>query len=221
MSHIHLIHHSFSSLPAEVSLHFLFLQTRSHFHATYYFIHNRCAVSLSDASVWRNYTTEAELIKTTIYNYFLTRQKVSLNEESPTATTAYSIELRWNLDTRKSVATDWSQSLNHKDDSGKRPPMYVDSRNTDAMPAWNNINPKTLVNKHTQVMSISQVSLVQTADNWFRDVIGHMQICTLNQTHLYPTTQFFTGWMPFLPPKQQCQSTESSLNHNLLYMYTL
>jgi len=27
---------------------------------------------------------------------------------------------------------------------------------------------------------------------------------------LHPTTQFFTGWMPFLPPNQQCQSTEGS-----------
>jgi len=25
-----------------------------------------------------------------------------------------------------------------------------------------------------------------------------------------PTTQFFTGWMPFLPPKQQRQSTEGN-----------
>jgi len=24
----------------------------------------------------------------------------------------------------------------------------------------------------------------------------------------HPTTQFFTGWMPFLPPNQQCQSSE-------------
>jgi len=26
----------------------------------------------------------------------------------------------------------------------------------------------------------------------------------------HPTTQFFTGWMPFLPPNQQHQSTEGS-----------
>jgi len=25
----------------------------------------------------------------------------------------------------------------------------------------------------------------------------------------YPTTQFFTGWMPFLPPIQQRQSTDT------------
>ena len=51
------------------------------------------------------------------------------------ATTAYSIELRWNLDTRKSVASDSSQSENHVDDSGKRPPMNVDTRKTAAMPS--------------------------------------------------------------------------------------
>ena len=28
------------------------------------------------------------------------------------------------------------------------------------------------------------------------------------QPDQHPTTQFFTGWMPFLPPNQQCQSTE-------------
>jgi len=28
------------------------------------------------------------------------------------------------------------------------------------------------------------------------------------QPHQHPTTLFFTGRMPFLPPNQQCQSTE-------------
>jgi len=30
----------------------------------------------------------------------------------------------------------------------------------------------------------------------------------------YPTTQFFTGRMPFLPPNQQRQSTEGSEKNN-------
>jgi len=30
-------------------------------------------------------------------------------------------------------------------------------------------------------------------------------------TRQHPTTQFFTGWMPFLPPNQQHQSTEGNL----------
>jgi len=37
----------FSSLLAEVPPHFLFLQARSHFHATYFFIHDSCTISLS------------------------------------------------------------------------------------------------------------------------------------------------------------------------------
>ena len=39
----------------------------------------------------------------------------------------------------------------------------------------------------------------------------HMQVCTSLQTDnhaKHPTTQFFTGRMPFLPPNQQRQSTE-------------
>ena len=31
------------------------------------------------------------------------------------------------------------------------------------------------------------------------------------QSHQHPNTQFSTGWMPFLPPNQQCQSTEGIL----------
>jgi len=39
------------------------------------------------------------------------------------------------------------------------------------------------------------------------------------QPRQYPTTQFFTGWMPFLPPKQQHQSTESkSYSSNLFQL---
>jgi len=35
---------------------------------------------------------------------------------------------------------------------------------------------------------------------WQWHQIGHMQICTLTQTHNHASTQFFTGRMPFLPP---------------------
>ena len=31
------------------------------------------------------------------------------------------------------------------------------------------------------------------------------------QTRQHPTTQFFTGWMPFLPPNQERQSTEGTV----------
>jgi len=40
-----------------------------------------------------------------------------------------------------------------------------------------------------------------------------MQVCTLLQTDNHistPPLSFFTGWMPFLPPNQQRQSTEGT-----------
>ena len=44
---------------------------------------------------------------------------------------------------------------------------------------------------------------------WYQ--LGHMQVCTSLQTDNHASTsllKFFTGRMPFLPPSQQCQSTE-------------
>jgi len=41
--------------------------------------------------------------------------------------------------------------------------------------------------------------------------LGHMQVCTSLQADNHANTSplsFFTGRMPFLPPNQQCQSTE-------------
>jgi len=35
---------------------------------------------------------------------------------------------------------------------------------------------------------------------WQWHQLGRMQVCTLLQPHQHPTTQFFTGRMPFLPP---------------------
>ena len=46
---------------------------------------------------------------------------------------------------------------------------------------------------------------------WQWHPLGHMQVCTLLQTDNHASTpplSFFTGRMPFLPPSQQCQSTE-------------
>ena len=40
--------------------------------------------------------------------------------------------------------------------------------------------------------------------------LGCMQVCTSHQRHDHATTQFFTGWMPFLSPNQQRQSTEGT-----------
>jgi len=46
---------------------------------------------------------------------------------------------------------------------------------------------------------------------WQWHYLGHMQVCTLLQTDNHTSTRplsFFTGRMPFLPPNQQCHSTE-------------
>jgi len=35
-------------------------------------------------------------------------------------------------------------------------------------------------------------------------------------THQHPTTQFLTGRIPFLPPNQQCQSTEDNSTEGII-----
>ena len=39
------------------------------------------------------------------------------------------------------------------------------------------------------------------------DVQSSSQIVTINK----PTPSFFTGWVPFLSPNQQCQNTERKM----------
>jgi len=36
--------------------------------------------------------------------------------------------------------------------------------------------------------------------------------------HQQTNTQLFTGWMPFLSPNQQCQSTEAKKYHRSLHL---
>jgi len=45
---------------------------------------------------------------------------------------------------------------------------------------------------------------------WQWHQLGRMQVCTSLQSvnHASIPPLFFTGWMPFLPPNQQRQSTE-------------
>jgi len=59
---------------------------------------------------------------------------------------------------------------------------------------------------------------------WQWHQLSDMQVCTSLQTDNppAPTTQFFTGRMPFLPPNQQCQSTEGrALYEPLLKSYLI
>jgi len=49
----------------------------------------------------------------------------------------------------------------------------------------------------------TNVDFTEARDSeWQWHQLGHMQVCQ------HPTTQLFTGRMPFLPPNQQRQSTE-------------
>ena len=48
---------------------------------------------------------------------------------------------------------------------------------------------------------------------WQWNPLGHMQVCTSLQADNHTSTpllSFLTGRMPFLPPNQQCQSTEGN-----------
>jgi len=53
---------------------------------------------------------------------------------------------------------------------------------------------------------------------WQWHQLGRMQVCTSLQTDNHASTsllKFFTGRMPFLPPNQQCQSTEGNIQRTL------
>jgi len=50
---------------------------------------------------------------------------------------------------------------------------------------------------------------------WQWHQLGHMQVSTSLQTDNHASTpplSFFTGWMPFLLPNQQRQSTEGTMS---------
>jgi len=55
---------------------------------------------------------------------------------------------------------------------------------------------------------IAEIPSEARDSEWQWHQLGHLQVCTSLQTDNHPTTQFFTGRMPFLPPNQQHQSTE-------------
>ena len=51
---------------------------------------------------------------------------------------------------------------------------------------------------------------------WQWHQLGHMQVCISLQTDNHASTPpllFFTDRMPFLPPNQQCESTEGNMHH--------
>jgi len=58
----------------------------------------------------------------------------------------------------------------------------------------------------------TNLDLTEARDSeWHWHQLGHMQVCISLQTDNHASTpplKFLTGRMPFLPPNQQCQSTE-------------
>jgi len=57
----------------------------------------------------------------------------------------------------------------------------------------------------------TNLDFTEARDNeWQWHQLGHMQVCTSLQTNNQASTRYsvFKGRMPFLPPNQQCQSTE-------------
>jgi len=58
----------------------------------------------------------------------------------------------------------------------------------------------------------TNLDLTEARDSeWQWHQLGHMQVCISLQTDNHASTpplKFLTGRMPFLPPNQQCQSTE-------------
>ena len=58
---------------------------------------------------------------------------------------------------------------------------------------------------------------------WQWHQLGHMQVCISLQSDNHtstPPAQFFTGQMPFLPPNQQCQSTEGISENDNAIIFT-
>jgi len=50
-------------------------------------------------------------------------------------------------------------------------------------------------------------------DNWTTGAISRAKL--QSNHHHQETIHFFTGWMPFLLPNQQCQSTEGKRSHSM------
>jgi len=61
----------------------------------------------------------------------------------------------------------------------------------------------------------TNLDFIEARDSeWQWHQLGHMLVCTSLQTDNHASTSplsFFTGRMPFLPPNQQCQSTEGKM----------
>ena len=88
---------------------------------------------------------------------------------------------------------------------------------------WKNSSHKSVTivtsSKHKHIVKYTQpfygpLGFTGARDSeWQWHQLGHVQICTLiqSQPSQHPTTEFFTGWIPFLLPNKQRQSNEGKL----------
>jgi len=90
------------------------------------------------------------------------------------------------------------------------------SRNTHTHPFNGSFSGTTLVSRYQK--GNTNLDFCEARDSeWQWHQLGHVQVCTSLQTDNH-TIQFFTGWMPFLPPNQQHQSTEGS-RKTVIFIY--
>jgi len=90
--------------------------------------------------------------------------------------------------------------------------QYTEPRHTHTHPFNGPMPGTTQVGRHQK--GKTNLDFTGARDNeWQWHQLGHMQVCTLLQTDNHASTSllsFFTVRMPFLPPNQQCQSTEGN-----------
>jgi len=82
------------------------------------------------------------------------------------------------------------------------------------------------VSRYQKGKSKTNLDFIEARDSeWQWHQLGHMQVCNSLQTDNHDSTpplSFFTGWMHFLPPNQQRQSTEDNytlsktINHKII-----
>jgi len=89
--------------------------------------------------------------------------------------------------------------------------LYMDTRNTHTFNGP--LSGSTRVSRYQKGKTNLDFTGARDSElQWHQ--LGDMQVCTSLQTDNHASTsllKFFTGWMPFLLPNQQCQSTEGTV----------
>jgi len=113
--------------------------------------------------------------------------------------------------TYKSVICNARNVVHKLESEARYTHAYTHTHTTILRPSWI-LSRTTWVSWHQKGKTHNQEGKNQSGftgardSEWQLNQLGHMQSCTLTQTHNHAS--FFTGGMPFLPPNQQRQSTE-------------